>query len=436
MPGTVSESLFAQAREVMPSGYTRHMVVTKPYPVYADYGAGCRIVDVEGRSSIDFVNNFTALIHGHGNKEIVAVIAAQAGRLLSAILPTEWEVRLAELLVDRIPGVEQVRFTNTGSEAVMIAVKAARAYTGRPRIAKMEGGYHGQFDLIEASFQPPPGQWGDPARPSVVANNAGTPQSLLDELVLLPVNDIENSRARLRADGSQIAAVIIDPSRLQLGMVEPRQDYLAMLREETTRLGIVLIFDEVIALRHSYHGTQGLLGISPDLTTMGKIIGGGMPIGALGGSIEVMSVFDVDRGEPKVKHSGTFTANPLSMAAGYTGMSLLTREAFDDLAAKGQRLRDGLERVRRDLGIVGRVEGRASFSSLLMTDQPMTNYRELAAVMSSGLLAKMQAYQKLLLAEGVLTMRGGFVGSTPMTNDDIDFTIEAVRRALTKLMAA
>jgi len=436
MPGTVSESLFAQAREVMPSGYTRHMVVTKPYPLYADYGAGCRIVDVEGRSSIDFVNNFTALIHGHGKKEIVAVIAAQAGRLLSAILPTEWEVRLAELLVDRIPGVEQVRFTNTGSEAVMIAVKAARAYTGRPRIAKMEGGYHGQFDLIEASFQPPPGQWGDPARPSVVANNAGTPQSLLDELVLLPVNDIENSRARLRADASQIAAVIIDPSRLQLGMVEPRQDYLAMLREETTRLGIVLIFDEVIALRHSYHGTQGLLGLSPDLTTMGKIIGGGMPIGALGGSVEVMSVFDVDRGEPKVKHSGTFTANPLSMAAGYTGMSLLTREAFDDLAAKGQRLRDGLERVRRDLGIVGRVEGRASFSSLLMTDQPMTNYRELAAVMSSGLLAKMQAYQKLLLAEGILTMRGGFVGSTPMTNDDIDFTIEAVRRALTKLMAA
>ncbi|MSR03778.1 MAG: aspartate aminotransferase family protein [Gemmatimonadetes bacterium] len=436
MPSSRSEALFDQAREVMPSGYTRHMVVAKPYPQYADYGAGCRIIDVDGRSTIDFVNNFTALIHGHSKKEIVEVIAAQAGRLLSAILPTEWEVRLAELLVERIPGVEQVRFTNTGSEAVMIAVKVARAYTGKPKIAKMEGGYHGQFDLIEASFQPPPDRWGDPARPTAVANNVGTPQSLLDELVLLPVNDIENTRARLRADANQIAAVIIDPNRLQLGMVEPRADYLAMLRDETARLGIVLIFDEVIALRNSYHGTQGLLGITPDLTTMGKIIGGGMPIGALGGTIEAMSVFNVDSGEPKVKHSGTFTANPLSMATGHVGMSLLTREAFDDLSAKGQRLRDGLERVRRDLGIVGRVEGRTSMSALMMTDQPVTNYRQLSAVMASGLLAKTQAYQKLLLAEGVLTLRGGFIGSTPMTNDDIDFTIEAARRALTKLIAA
>ena len=200
MPSPRSETLFGQAREVMPSGYTRHMVVAKPYPLYADYGVGCRIIDVDGHSTIDFVNNFTALIHGHSKKEIVEVIAAQAGRLLSAILPTEWEVRLAELLVERIPGVEQVRFTNTGSEAVMIAVKVARAYTGKPKIAKMEGGYHGQFDLIEASFQPPPNRWGDPARPTAVANNVGTPQSLLDELVLLPVNDIENTRARLRGE--------------------------------------------------------------------------------------------------------------------------------------------------------------------------------------------------------------------------------------------
>ncbi len=435
-PGSRSEALFGQAREVMPSGYTRHLAVTRPFPRYADYGAGCRVVDVDGNSAIDFINNFTTLIHGHAKKEIVEVIAAQAGRLLSAILPTEWEVRLAELLVERIPGVERIRFTNTGSEAVMIAVKAARAFTGKPKVAKMEGGYHGQFDLIEASFQPRPDQWGDPARPTVVANNAGTPQSLLDELVVLPLNDIETARARLRAEASQLAAVIIDPFRLQLGMVEPRPDFIAMLREETARLGIILIFDEVIALRLGYHGTQGFLGITPDLTTMGKIIGGGMPIGAIGGSAAVMSVFEIEQGDPKVKHSGTFTANPLSMATGHTGMSLLTREAFDDLAAKGQRLRAGLERLLRDLKLVGRVEGRASMSSLLLTDRPITNYRQLAAAVGPDLVAKMNAYQKLLLAEGVLTMRGSFVGSTPMTDDDIDFTVTAVGRALTKLTAA
>lgn len=435
-PTTRSEALFTEARRVMPSGYTRHLAAVKPYPRYAAYGEGCRIVDVDGNSAIDYVNNFTSLIHGHAKAEIVQVIAEQAGRLLSAILPTEWEVRLAELLVDRIPSVDKVRFTNTGSEAVMVAVKAARAFTGKTKVAKVEGGYHGQFDLIEASFEPRPDQWGDPARPTVVANNAGTPASLLDELVLLPVNHIEHTRARLRAEAGSLAAVIIDPSRIHLGMITPRPDYLAMLREETARLGIILIFDEVIALRHSYRGMQGLLGITPDLTTMGKIIGGGLPIGALGGREDVMAVFDIDRGPPKVKHSGTFTANPMSMATGFTGMSLLTPAAFDDLAAKGDRLRAGLERVRHDLGLVGRVEGIGSFSTLLLTDQPITNYRELAAVMGSGLLDTMMAYQKLLLAEGIFTMRGGFVGSTPMTDDDIDFTIAGVRRALLKLKAS
>ncbi|MBM4187502.1 MAG: aspartate aminotransferase family protein [Gemmatimonadetes bacterium] len=429
-----SAGLFARAQTVLPSGYTRHLAVTKPHPQYAAHGEGCWITDVDGNRRIDFINNFAALIHGHAHPAITQLIAEQSSRLLCSILPSEWEVKLAELLVERIPSVEQVRFMNTGTEAVMLAVKVARAHTGRSKIAKMEGGYHGQFDLIEASFQPPPDRWGDPARPTPVAHSVGTPQSLLDELILLPLNDLEHSRARLRAEASQLAAVIIDPYRLQLGLVEPTREYLTMLREETARLGIVLIFDEVFCLRTSYHGTQGAVGVTPDLTTMGKIIGGGLPIGAVGGKRELMTVFDVDRGDPKVKQSGTFTANPLSTAVGYLGMSLLTPAAFDDLAAKGERLREGLERVRKDLGIVGRVEGRASFSSLVMTDLPTRNYRELAIAMA-GLGEKLVTYQKLLAAEGVLTMRGGFIGSTPMTDDDIDFTIAAVRRALVKLHA-
>lgn len=427
-----SARLFSRALSVFPSGYTRHLAVTKPHPQYAAFGAGCWITDVDGHRRIDFINNFAALIHGHAHPAITTLIAEQAGRLLSAILPTEWEVKLAELLAERIPSVEQVRFMNTGTEAIMLAVKIARAHTGRSKIAKMEGGYHGQFDLIEASFQPPPDRWGDARRPTPVAHSVGTPQSLLDELVLLPVNDIENTRVRLRAEAKNLAAVLIDPHRLQLGLVEPTLDYLTMLREETARLGIVLVFDEVFSLRTSYHGTQGAIGITPDLTTMGKIIGGGMPIGAVGGSRELMAVFAIEGGEPKVKQSGTFTANPLSTAAGFLGMSLLTPAAFDDLDAKGQRLRDGLERIRRDLKLAGRVEGRSSFSSLIMTDMPMGNYRELAAAMAS-LGDKPVRYQKLLAEEGVLTMRGGFIGSTPMTNDDVDFTLAAVRRALVRL---
>lgn len=431
----VSAAIFERALHVMPSGYTRDLVAAKPHPQYAVQGDGCWLTDADGHRMIDWVNNFTALIHGHNKREVVDVIAAQASRLMSAILPTEWEVQLAELICERIPSVERVRFMNSGTEANQVVTKVARAYTGKPKMAKMEGGYHGQYDLLEASFQPKPNEWGDPRHPASVANNPGTPQSLLDELVVLPLNDIEATREILKARAHELAAVIMDPYRLQLGMVEPRRDYIAMLREETARLGILLIFDEVMCLRVGYGGAQGMLGITPDLTTMGKIIGGGLPIGGVGGSAKVMSVFDMDRGDNRVKHSGTYTANPMSMAAGFTSMSLLTREAFADLEAKGNRLREGLEKIRRDLGIEGYVVGQASASGLMMTANPINNYRELVMAAVGGLVERMGLIQKLLLEERLLTMRGGFVGSTPMTDDDVDFTLAGARRALTKMKA-
>jgi len=432
-PNPLSAEIFRRAERVMPSGYTRDLVATKPHPAYAASADGCWITDVDGHRMIDWVNNFTALIHGHNKREIVDVIAGQAGRLMSAILPTEWEVDLAELLCERIPSIERVRFMNSGTEANQVVTKVARACTGRTRIAKMEGGYHGQYDLLEASFQPKPPAWGDPRRPRPVAHNPGTPQSLLDELVVLPLNDIDSTRAILQERGHEIAAVILDPFRLQLGMVEPRRDYLQMLREETSRRGILLIFDEVMCLRVGYHGAQGMLGITPDLTTMGKIIGGGLPIGGVGGKAEYMAIFEIDRVEHRVKHSGTYTANPMSMAAGFTGMSLLTREAFADLDAKSERLREGLRRIVADLGIEARIVGSSSMSAIFFATQPVENYRQLAAAAAGGMMDRMLTVQKLLLDEGLLTMRGGFVTSTPMTVDDIDFTLAGVRRALTRM---
>jgi glutamate-1-semialdehyde 2,1-aminomutase len=431
-PNPLSAAIFHRAERVMPSGYTRDLAATKPHPQYAVTADGCWITDADGHRMIDWVNNFTALIHGHNKREIVDVIAAQAGRLISAILPTEWEVKLAELLCDRIPSVERVRFMNSGTEANQVVTKVARACTGRTRIAKMEGGYHGQYDLLEASFQPRPPAWGDAKRPQPVAHNPGTPQSLLDELVVLPLNDVDATRAILRERAHELAAVILDPFRLQLGMVEPRLDYLQMLRDETARLGILLIFDEVMCLRVGYHGAQGLLGVTPDLTTMGKIIGGGLPIGGVGGKAEYMAVFDIDRAE-RVKHSGTYTANPMSMAAGHTGMSLLTREAFAELDARSERLREGLRKVVADLGLEARVVGRSSLSAIFFTTQPVENYRQLAAAAAGGMTERMLAAQKLLLEEGLLTMRGGFVTSTPMTDDDIDFTLAGTRRALARM---
>jgi len=430
-----SAALFERAKKVMPSGYTRHMAVAKPHPIYATEADGCWITDAEGIKRIDYVNNFSALIHGHNKKEIVEAIAKQAGSLISSILPSESEIKLAELITERIPSCEEVRFTNSGTEAVMIAIKAGRAYTGKSKIAKMEGGYHGQFDLTETSFQPNPENWGDECAPNSVASSFGTPQSVLDEVLVLPLNNIEAARSLLRKHADEIGTVIIDPLRLQVGLVEPETSYLEMLREETEALGMVLIFDEVFSLRCSYSGTQGLRGITPDLTTMGKIIGGGLPIGAVGGKKKFMSVFSISDGDPKVKHSGTFTANPMSMVAGYTGMSLLTPAAFDSLDRISLSLREGLNKIIVDLGVAGHVQGISSLNALILCDKPIRNYRELVSAVMDGFLDRLGVYQALLMDEGLLTMRGGFILSTAMTQSDIDFTLEGVRNALTKMKA-
>lgn len=431
-----SAELFARAERVMPSGYTRDLVAQLPHPQYASHAQGCWLTDIDGNRRIDWVNNFTSMIHGHAPPAVVRVIAEQAGRLMNAVLPTEWEVGLAEHLVDRVPGIDRIRFTNSGTEANAIAVKAARAFTGRSKVAKIEGGYHGQFDLLEASHQPTAPLWGPAERPVPVPHNPATPQSLLDELVILPLNDIANGRAILAERAAELAAVIIDPWRLQAGMVSPRRDYLEMLREETARLGIVLIFDEVVSLRASHGGAQGLYGILPDLTTLGKIIGGGLPIGGVGGSAAVMSVFEMGRPDGKVKHSGTFTANPLSMATGLTSMRLLTRAALEDLSAKSERLREGLRRAIRDTGLPGDVTGDGSVSALMLTDQPTENFRQFAHALQNGLMARLLALQALLTEESIFTLRGNFIGSTPMTDDDVDFTIAGATRAMRRLAEA
>lgn len=435
MKTETSGKLFQRAQRALPSGYTRQMAVTDPYPIYVRDGKGCWITDVDGNRFIDWINNFSAQIHGHAHPEILRVINEQAGRVQSTTMPSEWEIKLAELLVDRLPGVDKVRFTNSGTEANIIAIKAARAFTGRPKVAKMEGGYHGQYDLLEASYQPTPDKWGQIERPNPVAYQPGTPQSLLDETVILPLNNIEAARALIREHADQLSCVILDPWRLQIGMVEPRVDFIEMLREETDRAGIVLIFDEVWALRFGYHGYQGQIGITPDLTTMGKIIGGGQPVGAIGGLDKFMSVFALNNGVPQVKHSGTFTANPMSMAAGYTAMSLMTEAEFDRLNGLSERLREGLERLRQKHKLPGGVAGGGSVSTLILSDAPIFDYRSMIAAMMGGLLATFNRMQLHLMEEGVLTLRGGFVGSTVMTDDDVDFTIEAYDRALVRLTA-
>ncbi len=430
-PRSQSAQLFERARKVMPGANTRHMITFAPYLIYGERGEGCRLIDVDGNVYLDWVNNFSAQIHGYGHPPILEAVKAQIDRMACCILPAASEIELAEIIVDRLAGVDQVRFTNSGTEAVMVAVKAARALTGRSKIAKTEGGYHGQYDLVEGSFLPTPETWGPRERPAAPPFARGTPESLLEELVVIPFNDPATALAILEANADDLAAVLIDPFPARLGFTPANTAYLAALRAFCDRAGVALIFDEVFCNRAGYHGAQGRVGVTPDLTAMGKIIGGGFPIGAVGGSVRAMSVFDNLAGPLAVSHSGTFTGNPVSMTAGAAAMRGLTPEVFDRLERQGDRLRAGLTERIADAGLDMRAGGVASMTSLQLFSGPPRDYRDFHLRSGPAYLQRMQTLHRLMLGEGVLmATRGMMIGSTPMADADIDETVERAGRAL------
>jgi glutamate-1-semialdehyde 2,1-aminomutase len=427
-----SEALYRRAQKVLPSGNSRQTVFFRPFPVYAERGEGCRVTDVDGVERIDFINNYSALIHGHRPAPVMRAVHDQLTRLTAVGLPTESEVGLAELLVHRLPGVEQVRFTNSGSEAVMMAIKAARAHTKRPKIAKAEGTYHGSYDFAEVSQNPSPEEWGPQARPASVANYEGQPLSTLENVVVLPWNDVDATRTLLMEHAEELAAVLIDPLPSRMGYVPIAPDYLAMLREITTQIGALVIIDEVYSLRFGYHGAQGVLNVKPDLTSMGKIIGGGFPVGAVGGSREVMSVFDVDKGRPRLPHGGTYNANPITMVAGLESMRMLTPQVFDYLNRLGERMREGLRACLDMAGRAGQVRGQASFCLLSLLDQPVLSYRDIVA--AANFTEQHAKLHRHLMNNGVFTSPTlSFTMSTPMTDADVDYALEQVLSGLRAL---
>ncbi|MCW6532244.1 aspartate aminotransferase family protein [Sphingomonas sp. MMSM20] len=427
-----SARLYERARRVMPSGNSRQTIFFKPYPVYAHHAHGCRVTDEDGVERIDFLNNYTALIHGHGHPAVMEAAHAQLRRLTAVALPTEAEIELAELLVDRLAGVEQLRFTNSGTEAVMMAIKAARAYTGRAKIAKIEGAYHGGYDHAEVSQSSRAPAWGEVTQPRSVANYAGQPEGVLNDVIVLPWNDVAAARALLETHGADLAAVLIDPIPSRLGLVPIADDYLAMLREMTRKIGALFILDEVYCLRLGYHGAQGRWGFAPDLTTMAKIIGGGFPVGAVGGRADVMAVFGFDDGAPKVPHGGTYNANPVTMAAGLAAMRLLTPDSFAHLRGLGDRLRTGLRECLAIAGREGQVQGVESLAMLSLSDRPFGGYRDI--VYAAGFGEQQVAVHRHLMNHGVLTAPTLIFNlSTPMGVAEVDFTLDQILAALRAL---
>jgi glutamate-1-semialdehyde 2,1-aminomutase len=432
-----SHALYQRALPVMPGGNSRHTVYFQPYPIYLERGEGCRVWDVDGVERIDCINNYSALIHGHCHPVIVDALREQAGKLLSVSLPTEAEIRLAELVTERMPGVDQIRFANSGSEGVMFALKAARAYTGRNKIAKVEGAYHGSYDCVEVSLYSAPDAWGPDEAPTSVGP-AGGHRGATANTVVLPANDVDNGRAILRSHAADLAGVIIDPLIKNLGYLQASPEFLQMLREETTAAGALLIFDEVYSFRMGYNGAQGALGVTPDLTAMGKVIGGGMPIGALGGSKSIMEELFDPRGGSKMSHTGTFNANPMTMVAGAAAMGMYDRAAHDRLAGLGEQLREGLRQLVKLTGRAGTVTGTASMVGLFHTDAPLGDWRTTVKTMIAdpSLMQQGEVFFRHMLNEGVyMASQGFFVLSTAMEQSDIDFVLEKAELVLRRMSA-
>ncbi|MBA7465250.1 Beta-phenylalanine transaminase [subsurface metagenome] len=433
-PNSRSQKMYDRAVESLPGGNTRTTVFMKPYPLYAARGEGCRVYDLDGNAFIDCINNFTSLIHGHAHPVLIKAATDQLALGSAFGLPTQSEVELAELLVSRLPAVEQIRFTNSGTEAVMMALKAARAFTGRPKIAKCEGAYHGSYDYAEVSLDPTPEQWGRNA-PVSVAYAKGTPDNVLADVVTIPFNDPEAAVSLIREHGKELACVLVDPMPNRAGLAPADRAYVQALREITREVGALLVFDEVITFRLGYAGAQGIWGIDPDLTTLGKIMGGGFPVGAVGGRKDVMAVFDPRPGKPALPHGGTFSANPVTMRAGLAAMQLLDHAAFARLDAMGEAVRGGIDDAFRRHGVPGGTVGLGSLLKIHFADRAVRDYR--SAFLTEQETQRQAIFARGLLNRGVLAAGYGLMAlSTPMTDADINAVVEAASGALAEVASA
>ena len=321
----------------MPGGDTRSVTWFEPYPAVIERANGYELHDADGNTYIDLLNNYTALVHGHAHPRIVEAIAAQASRGTAYPAPHRAQLRLAEELVRRVPSVELVRFTNSGSEAILQAVRAARAYTHRPLVLKADGGYHGSWDQVPLT--------------TAEAREVGTPREIEALVRFVPYNDLASLEDVIAREGERVAAILLEPVMGE-GVIAGERDYLRSARDLADRHGALLILDEVITFRLAPGGRQEAVGVSPHLTTFGKIIGGGLPVGAVGGSEAVMSVFDPRR-DRTLPHSGTFNGNPLTMAAGLVSLELLTAEEIDRINRLGEVLATGL----RDALVAHEIDG-------------------------------------------------------------------------------
>ena len=343
-----------RAHAAVLGGNSRGAAYHAPYPLTIEHGDGARIVDIDGREYLDLINNYTSLVHGHAYPPIVEAARRQVGLGTAWTANNVWQTELAEALIGRVDSFDSVRFTNSGTEAGMLALQIARTITGRTKVLMARFGYHGS--LMEFEVGSFPMFFDDHAQ---------------DRTYLATFNDADDFEAVLAEHGPEIAAVVIEPVMGGGGVVSATPEFLARVRDATHAAGALLVFDEVIAFRLATGGTQALVGVEPDLTMLGKLIGGGFPVGAVGGKNEYMGIFDP--ANPRGFHSGTYNANPVTMAAGLVSVRELTAERIDRMDALGERLADSLTRSAGQHGLPFCLNRRGSLIQVFFQEQAPPN---------------------------------------------------------------
>ena len=424
-----SARLAERARRVMPGGDTRTVAFHPPYPITVASAEGCRMTDVDGNVYVDMISNYTSLIHGHAHPAIVRAVTEQLPKGTSYATSLEAQTRLAEILTGRVATLDKVRFTNSGTEATMNAVRAARAFTGRDLLVKMEGGYHGSYDDFEVSVHPDLALAGPADSPVGVMDTRGVPKSTLHDVMVTPLNDVEALRRTLARSGDLTAAVIVEPVMGAAGVIPAEAAFLREVQRLCREHGALFVADEVMSFRLHEGGYQAVLGVEPDLTTFAKIVGGGFPVGAFGGRDDVMAMFDPS--QPRsVSQSGTFNGNAVTMVAGIAAMELLTAAEIGRINALGDRLREGLAVTLTDAGLPAVGTGYGSMVGIHLVDGPVRNYRDSAA---GDPALKRQLHTAMLLEGLFAAPRLMFCTSTPMDDAVIDDVIERFGRAVARL---
>jgi glutamate-1-semialdehyde 2,1-aminomutase len=423
-----SRALYERACRVLPGGVAKGASFHPPYPMFLASGSGPYVTTVDGQRLLDLRGHHTATILGHGDPAVEAAVRAQLARGIALGGPTEVEHDLAAELVRRVPSVERVRFTTSGSEAINHILRLARGVTGRAKIAKFEGGYHGSVDAVDVSLGPPPELAGPPEAPLPVPNTRGLARGAAEDTVILPYRNPRAVTEILRRHRSELAAVLLDP---RAGILPIDSEFVRFVRRITDELGLLLVLDEVVSFRLGPAGLQGLTGIRPDLTAFGKIIGGGFPLGAFGGRADLMVLLDESDGPTGFSQSGTFSGHPVALAAGLAVLRALTPSAFGHLDTLGETVRRECNAIFARRGIEAQAVGDGSLFSVHFTAAPLRDYRSLQT--ADAALAR-DVFLGLLVRDVLPAVNLSMCAvSLPMGRAHLDALFDALDRTLAAL---